>query len=221
MIRRSAAALLLALATCTLAACASRQQAEQRAAPPAPQRTVVEAVPIDARCRAVGRVARRDAQAAPLTIDPRRLGFPVAVTCEAPGHLATTEVLHPRPVPSVLAAAADRRPFSPMADLAPAAGAPADSAVPFRLTVPLRGALFETPAARNDFYEALRAARETRWAALLRQAETDCAAPETSRAGASATSLPEICRRAYLWLGEQRDADLRRLEIDRRRATFR
>lgn len=209
------------VALLVLAGCASREEAEQKPAPPAPQRTVVEAEPIDAQCRAIGRVGRRDAQPAPLTIDPRQLGFPVEVTCIAPGYFPTTEILHPRPLPNVMHAAAERHPFSAMADLQPAAGAPADSTVAFRITVPLRAMLFDTPGARDAFYEDLRRGRAARWEALRRQAETDCARPETSRAGASATTPPEICRRAYNWLSEQRDADLRRLEIDRRRATFR
>lgn len=217
MIRICSALTLIA----ALAACASPEVAEQKPAPPAPQRTIVEAVPSDARCRAVGRVGRRDMQRAPLTIDPRKLGFPVEVTCEASGYVSTTEILHPRPLPDVLTAAAQRKPFSPMADPEPAAGAPADSQVPFRLTVALRGALFETPEERNAFYEALRLARETRWTALQHRADADCSSPTTSRAGASATSPPEICRKAYGWLRELRDADLRKLEIDRRRATFR
>lgn len=212
----SVLALLLALS-----ACATRPAAERKPSPPAPQRTIVEAVPSDARCRAIGRVARRDMQLAPMTIDPRALGFPVEVTCEAPGYFATTEILHPRPLPDVLGAAVEHRPFSPMADLGPAAGAPPNSQVPFRLTVRLRGALFETLGARDAFYEALHQGRVARWTALQHQADADCSKPGTSRAGASTTSPPEICRRAYGWLRELRDADLQRLEIDRRRATFR
>ncbi len=211
---------LLVLLT-ALAACTAPQTAVQRPGPPAPQLTLVEAVPPDARCRAVGRVARRDMQAAPMSIDPRKLGFPVEITCEAPGYLTTTEVLHPRPLPDVLTTAQARQPFSPMADPAPAAGAPPTSQVPFRLIVPLRGALFETAADRAAFYEALLNDRMARWTALQHQAEADCSKPGTSRAGASSTSPPEVCRRAYGWLRELRDADLRTLEIDRRRATFR
>lgn len=204
-----------------LSACASPPVAEQKPAPPPPQLTIVEAVPTDARCRAVGQERRRDAQLAPLTIDPRRLGFPVEVTCEAPGYFPTTEILHPRPLPDLLTALADRRQVSPMADLEPAAGAPMDSVVPFRVTVILRARLFDTPTDRNAFYEGLRQARDARWTALQHRAAGDCARPQTSRAGASSTSPPEICRRAYNRLREQRDADLQRLEIDRRRASFR
>lgn len=204
-----------------LSACTSQQVAEQKPAPPAPQLTIVEAVPSDARCRAVGKDRRRDAQPAPLTVDPRLLGFPVEITCEAPGYFPTTETLHPRPIPDLLTALARREMISPMADPEPAAGAPADSAVHFRITVALRGRLFETAAARDAFYEALKLDRETRWTGLQHRADAECSDPRTPRAGASANSPPEFCRRAYSWLREQRDADLRRLEIDRRRATFR
>jgi hypothetical protein len=121
----------------------------------------------------------------------------------------------------MLTVAATRGQVSPMADPGPAAGAPATSEVPFRLTVPLRGALFETAAARTAFYEALRQDRLARWSALQQQADADCTRPTTSRAGSSSTSPPEICRRASNWLRELRDADLRKLEIDRRRTTFR
>ncbi|WP_028793605.1 MULTISPECIES: hypothetical protein [Thalassobaculum] len=217
MIRALTALALIAVLT----GCTSPRTTMQTGGPPAPQLTLVEAVPADARCRAVGRSGRRDMQPAPMSIDPRRLGFPVEVTCEAPGYLTTTEILHPRPLPDVLTAAQARRPFSPMADLAPAAGAPAGSQVPFRLIVPLRGGFFETATDRAAFYEALLDDRLKRWTALQHQAEADCSRPGTSRAGASSTSPPEVCRRAYAWLRDQRDADLRKLEIDRRRATFR
>lgn len=190
-------------------------------APPTPQLTLIEAVPAEARCRAVGRTARRDMQPAPMSIDPRKLGFPVEVTCEAPGYLTTTEMLYPRPLPDVLSTAQSQRPFSPMADRAPAAGAPATSEVPFRLIVPLRGALFATASDRAGFYEALIDDRLKRWTALQHQAEAECSGPGVSRSGASPTSPPEACRRAYNWLRDLRDTDLRKLEIDRRRATFR
>ena len=212
---------LLAPALLALAGCAVPQPTVERPAVPIPQLTIVEAVPADARCRAVGRNSRRDMQAAPMSIEPRKLGFPIEVTCEAPGYLTTTETLYPRPLPDVLSAARERQPISPMADLAPAAGAPATSEVPYRLIVPLRGALFATAADRTAFYQALAADRLTRWTALQHQAEADCSKPATSRAGASSTSPPEFCRRAYNWLRELRDTDLQKLEIDRRRATFR
>ena len=204
-----------------LAACAMPRPTVETATPPAPQLTVIEAVPADARCRAVGRKTRRDMQPAPMSIDPRKLGFPVEVTCEAPGYMPTVEVLYPRPLPDVLTAAQARRPISPMADLAPAAGAPATSEVPFRLIVPLRGGFFETAADRATFYGALLDDRLKRWSALQHQAEADCSKTSTPKAGASSTTPPEVCRRAYNWLRDQRDADLRKLEIERRRATFR
>jgi|GEM_PF-751149 len=211
---------LIAALLVAVSACAAQRQ-PVREGPPIPQRTIVETVPDGAKCRAVGRKARQDSLPAPLSIDPRALGFPVAVICEAEGYFPTTEILHPRPLPRVLEAAADRQPFSPMAARAAAPGADETSRVAGRLAVALRGTLFENPQARDAFYAALRERRDARWTALVREAERDCATPETSRAGASGNSPPEICRRAYRWLGEQRDADLRRLEIDRRRATFR
>ncbi|WPZ36416.1 hypothetical protein T8K17_09735 [Thalassobaculum sp. OXR-137] len=217
MIRSFPALALIA----ALAGCALPQSTAKPPAIPVPQLTIVEAVPPDARCRAVGRIGRRDMQAAPMSIEPRKLGFPVEVTCEAPGYLTTTETLYPRPLPDVLSTAKDRLPISPMADLAPAAGAPATSQVPYRLIVPLRGALFATAADRTAFYDALIGDRLARWTALQHQAEAECSNPAVSRAGSSSTSPPELCRRAYNWLRELRDVDLRKLEIDRRRATFR
>lgn len=214
-------ALILSALVAVLTGCAAPQTAVQTPGPPAPQLTLVESVPPDARCRAVGRTGRRDMQPAPMSIEPRKLGFPIEVTCEAPGYLTTTETLYPRPLPDLLTAAQERRPVSPMADPAPAAGASAGSEVPFRIIVPLRGGLFDTAAQRAAFYEALLNDRVARWTALQHQAEADCGRPATSRAGASSTSPPEVCRRAYGWLRELRDADLRKLEIDRRRATFR
>ncbi|MEQ8396758.1 hypothetical protein [Thalassobaculum sp.] len=222
MTRRFFPIALAALVAVSLSACSSKKNTtRQRPAEPAPQLTLIEAAPTDARCRAVGTDARRDSQPAPLSIDPRRLGFPVEVTCEAPGFFATTETLYPRLLPEVLRSLSARAPISPMADRAPAAGAPAESMVPFRITVALRARFFETPAAREAFYDALRRQRELRWTDLRQRAEAACLSPDTPQAGASATSPPEICRRAYAWLEEQRAADLRRLEIDRRRASFR
>lgn len=221
MIRALTALALISVLTGCTSPQTGAETGTQTGGPPAPQLTLVEAIPADARCRAVGRSGRRDMQRAPMSIDPRKLGFPVEVTCEAPGYLTTTETLHPRPQPDLLTTAQSRRPVSPMADRAPAAGAPADSEVPFRILVPLRGALFETASDRTGFYEALLDDRLKRWTALQHRAEYECAKPGTSQAGASSTSPPEICRRAYNWLRDQRDADLRKLEIDRRRATFR
>lgn len=220
MTRRLFPLALAALAAVSLSACGSNNTAPRRPAEPAPQLTLIEAMPTDARCRAVGTDGRRDAQPAPLSIDPRRLGFPVEITCEAPGFIATTETLHPRVLPDLLRSLSAQAPVSPMADRTPAAGAPADSAVPFRITVALRVGFFDTPAAREAFYDALRRQRELRWTDLRERAEAACLSPDTPRAGASATSPPEICRLAYAWLEEQRAADLRRLEIDRRRASF-
>lgn len=204
-----------------LAGCTVRPRTEPTPDQSIPQRTVIETVPDDARCRAIGRDGRRDGLRAPFSIDPRQLGFPVEVTCEAPGYFATTETLYPRPLPSVLEWTANRQSLSAMADIRPAAGAPDTASVPFRMILVLRGSLFDTPAARDAFYDQIYADRLARWSALLVRAESDCDLPDTPRAGASSTSPPEICRRAYDWLRQLRDADMNRLEIDRRRSTFR
>ena len=214
-------ALLLPVLLVTLAGCDMPRLPQPPASQTVPQLTLIEAVPHDARCRVVGRSGRRDMQAAPLSIDPRRLGFPIEVSCEAPGYLPTSEILHPRPKPDLLSVLAARRQISPMADNAPAAGAQESSEVPYRLLVPLRGAMFASADDRAAFYEALRQDRIARWTALHRRAETECGSRSTSRVGASSTTLPEVCRRAFAWFREIRDADLRQLEIDRRRASFR
>lgn len=201
------------------AGCAPAEKPEPE--PVLPERTLIEALPADARCRAIGSLDRRDAQLAPLTIDPQRLGFPVAITCEAPGHFATTELLHARPQPSLIEGLANGAQISAMADPEPAAGAQQTSLVSFRITVRLRQPLFDTQGARDAFYDAIKAERQARWAEIGRRAEIGCEAPEIPRAGASSTSPPEICRQAYRAIEVQRDADLRQVEIDRRRATFR
>ena len=188
---------------------------------PAPERTIIEAVPADARCRAIGSAARQDAQRAPLTIDPRQLGFPVAITCEAEGYFATSETLHPRPQPSLIEATAVGAQLSPAADHAPAAGAPGTSVVPFRITIRLRQSFFETRDDRNRFYDTLKVQRQVVWSEIMGRAQIGCEAPNIPRAGASSTSPPAICRAAYQQIDTQRSADLRQVEIDRRRATFR
>lgn len=208
------------LAVLVLAAC-SAQERRPPVSAPLVERTLIAADPPDARCRAEGVSEWRDAAPAPLTIPTLRLGLPVKVTCEAPGYFPVTEILHERPRPRLIDALVTGGKLSPMVDLDPAPGAGPESRVPARMLVRLRLAAFEVPAPREVFYDRLKNERLGRWQALQARAEEECQDKSVSRLGASAVSLPALCAQAYRAIADQRDADLRALEIDRRRATIR
>lgn len=214
MMHRLLAVLSVAL---PLAGCA-----DLAAPPPAPVTvlTLVTADPEDARCRAVGTRGRRDAGPAPLSLELAPLGMPVAVTCEREGFQPTTEIIHPRPQPSLLRALNANAAVSPMVDDAPAAGARADTPIPAAVTVRLRPLLFTTPAARDSYYARLREERQARWQALAERVDRECRDGSVSRFGESPLSPPIACRTALEALARQRTADLRALEIDRRRSSF-
>ena len=202
-----------------LAACAQ----ERRSAVPAPlvERTLIATDPVDAKCRAEGTHNWRDAAPAPLTIPTLRLGLPVAVTCEAPGYFPTTEILYERPRDRLIDTLVAGGKLSPMVDLAPAPGAGPDSRVPARMLVRLRLITFVDLPPREAFYNHLKTERIARWQALLARAEQECRDKSTSQFGGSTFSQPVVCAQAYRAIADQRDADLRTLEIDRRRTIIR
>ncbi|NQW09054.1 MAG: hypothetical protein HQ481_04125 [Alphaproteobacteria bacterium] len=208
------------VAVLLLAACAEKHKAPVAA--PLVERTLIATdPPVNAKCRVKGVHGWRDAAPAPLTIPTLRLGLPIVVTCEAPGHLPTTEILYQRPLPRMIDALLAGTKLSPMVDLVPAPGAGPDSRVPARMLVRLRRIAFEAPAPREAFYDRLKTERVARWQGLLAGAELECRVEPISQFGISAVSLPTLCAQAYRAIADQRDADLRALEIDRRRATIR
>lgn len=209
MIRHPLPALLLACAT--LAGCAS--------APPVVPRTMVTTDPADSRCRAAGSGERQELRPAPLDLETLALGLPVTVTCERDGFHAAVETLYPRPTPSLASAVAAGTRLSPMAADDPPLGVPPGSPVPATLLVRLRPMLFTSPGARDRYYDRLRVERDARWAGFLDRIDGECA----TRAGASPTATgptPGACKAARDGVARQRAEDLRRLELDRRRATF-
>ena len=213
MIRRLVPSLVIAAA---LAACAGLTQPTP---PPVIPRTTVTADPADARCRVIGAVARQDARPTPLTIDTLAFGLPVTVTCERVGFQPTSETLHPRPLPTLVATLTAGRLLAPMAEPSPPFGVPPGSPGASALTLRLRPALVSPPPAHDRFFERLRAEREERWRMIADRLEGECA----RRTGAPATvpgPTPAACRAARDALAQQRADDLRGLEIDRRRATF-
>lgn len=211
MIRRLLTPILIASA---VSACG---EMIRPSAPPVIPRTTVSTDPPDARCRLANTTTREDLQPAPFSIETLAVGLPVTVTCERPGFQPTTEVLRARPVPRLAAALADGAVLSPMASDDPPPGVPADSPAPATLTVSLRPALFSTPTARDRYYNRLRAERQARWDGFAARLDAECVVP----AGRSPTSGVATCKAARSALVQQRDTDLRLLEIDRRRSTFR
>lgn len=210
MIRCRSSALLL-LACAALAACTS--------APPVVPRTAITTDPPDARCRLAGTKQRQALQPAPLDADALALGLPVTVTCEREGFHPAVETIHPLPAPPLASAVAAGARLSPLAAETPAPGVAPDSPVPATLTVRLRPLLFTSPGARDRYYERLRAERDARWTRFAEQVERECAA----RAGQPPSApgpTPQACRTARDSVAQQRADDLRRLELDRRRATF-
>lgn len=187
--------------------------------PPVIALTTISADPADARCRAVGTKSRQDARPVPFTIDTLALGLPVAVTCERAAFQTTTEMLYARPKPPLAAALAAGILLSPMANDAPPLGVPPDSPVPATLTVSLRPALFSTPTARDRYYGRLRNERLSRWETFAQRVDAECAAHAGLPPAASSPG-PIACKAARNALTQQRDTDLRRLEIDRRQSTF-
>lgn len=209
MIRHPLSVLLLACAA--LAGCAS--------APPVVPRTTVTTDPADARCRLAGSAERQDLRPAPLEVETLGFGLPLTVSCERDGFHTAVEVLYPLPTPSLASAVAAGAKLSPMAADGPPPGVPAGSPVPATLLVRLRPLLFTSPTARDRYYDRLRAERDARWAGFLERVEGECA----TQAGAPPTATgptPGACKAARESLARQRADDLRRLELDRRRATF-
>jgi hypothetical protein len=205
--------LLLILLASTVTACADLVRPS---APPVIPRTTVSADPPDARCRLANTTTREDLQPTPFSIETLAVGLPVTITCERPGFQATAEVLRARPVPRLAAALADGAVLSPMASDEPPPGVRADSPVPATLTVSLRPALFSTPTARDRYYQRLRGERQARWDGFAARLEAEC----TAQPGLAPTSGTADCKAARSALAQQRDGDLRLLEIARRRSTF-
>ena len=188
--------------------------------PPVIPRTTIESDQNEVRCRAVGKSARRDAQPVPYSIETLALGLPVTVTCEREGFQPSTETIEPLPrLPLVRALAGGTR-LSPMTDTVPPPLVPADSPVPAGVMVPMRPLLFTSPGARDRYFARLRQQREERWQAFAERLETECGPLFVPPLG---TEKPDAdtCRAAREVLAHQRADDLRRLEVERRRATFR
>lgn len=202
---------VLLLTCAALAACSS--------APPVPPRTTITTDPADARCRLAGTRQGLALQPSPIEADALALGLPVTVTCERDGFHPAVEMIHPLPAAPLASAVAAGARLSPLAAEAPAPGVAPDSPVPATLTVRLRPLLFTSPGARDRYYERLRAERDARWARFAEQVERECAARAGQPPSVPGPS-PQACRAARDSLAQQRADDLRRLELDRRRATF-
>lgn len=189
-------------------------------------RTLVQTVPEDARCRAIGETARVDARRAPLSIAPLDLGFPIRVTCEKQGYFPTSAVLRPLPRHSLPQWLADGGGVSAMTDLTPAVRAAPDAPptldtrVPAGVTIALHPMFFETPEDRATYYDRLKRELSGRWADLESRLDAECATldPGTLR---PKETVAEICRKARQRFDQLRSAELRVIEIDRRRAGFR
>lgn len=188
--------------------------------PPPPARTEVTADPADARCRVAGTAMRQDARPVPFDIDTLAFGMPVTVTCERAGFQQTAETIHPIAKPSLRVALAAGEPVSPMTARFPPPGRiPAGSPVPASVIVRLRPLLFTSPGARDRFYDRLRDERLTRWQVIADEVEAECAA-RAGKAPDVPGPTPAACKAARDAIAKQRGDDMKRLEIDRRRATF-
>jgi len=155
----------------------------------------------------------------PLELETLSLGLPATVSCEREGFHAAVETLQPLPGTSFVSTVAGGASLSSMSADAPPPGVDAGSPVPASLLVRLRPLLFTSPGARERYYERLRAERDARWTGFMDRIDGECAA----RAGASPLATgptPAACKAARDQVARQRADDLRRLELDRRRATF-
>lgn len=89
---------------------------------------------------------------------------------------------------------------------------------PREVKVTLRRDVFES-ASERDAYYAKQLTRITEdWANLLERAKAECAAGAVSQAGGSAVSKPTACRDGLRRLTDLRNAELRRVEQQRRRS---
>jgi hypothetical protein len=187
--------------------------------PPVIPQTTINADQNEVRCRAVGKTARRDARPVPYSIETLALGLPVVVTCEREGFQPSIETIEPLPKPPLATALAGGARLAPMADTVPPPLVPADSPVPAGITVPMRPLLFTSPGARDRYFERLRQQREERWRAFAERLDTECG-PYFAPPLGTAKPDADTCRAAREVLAQQRADDLRRLEVERRRATF-
>jgi len=205
---------LLVLSLLAFAGCAAPPGADgsPEAASPAEPPVTVTTDPAGARCRATGARQAMPGQAAPFTLDPGLLGYPVEVICSAAGHLDRTEMVT-RPIRDPITRGIARGDLvAVMVSYQPRRGE-------MLVTLPL--AEFQDAAARDTFYGERHRVRAERWQFYDTWIRQECDTPAVSQAGRTAYSLPLICRQALNRLQQQREADLRNLEIERRRAAIR
>ena len=89
------------------------------------------------------------------------------------------------------------------------------------MTVFMRPRLFETLEQRNTFYAIMSARRAGQWQFYEDLVRAECDNDAAEQRSGSAEGPPIDCRKALDWLDQQRAADLRSVEIDRRRAGIR
>lgn len=89
---------------------------------------------------------------------------------------------------------------------------------PRQIKVILRRDVFESAAERDSYYAEQLSRITEDWATLLSRAETECASGIVSQAGRSAVAKPTACQEGLHRLTGLRNAELQRVEQQRRRS---
>jgi hypothetical protein len=203
-----------------LAACAQGPVIDPLPVTSAPQpTTLVEVTPETARCRVEGSKQSRTAKQVPLVFQPRQLGYPIRVICNAPNYYEATALIQ-QPLAVQKPQNADADLTNKLAQGAVLTILASDQYGPTQMTVLMYRSQFPYAAERDAFYAEIRAQHDRFWMDLRARVTRACETGEVSSSGGSSVTLPTVCRAALSNLDQQRADNLRSIEIQRRRATF-
>ena len=180
--------------------------------------TLISSDPDALRCNVTGKAGAAMTITTPRLVPLYRFKRPATIRCFAQGYWTEQVTVLPGTKQPLLIRALEGEMITPANASVRGKLLGRGGDFPREVKVTLRRDVFESATDRNTYYaEQLNRITED-WATLLGRAEAECASGAVSQAGASAVAKPTICRNGLHRLIGLRSAELRRIELQRRRS---
>jgi len=180
--------------------------------------SLITSDPDTLRCNVTGKAGKAMTITTPRLVPLYRFKRPATIRCFAQGYWTEQVTVLPGSKQPLLIRALDDEIITPANASVRGKLLGRGGDFPREVKVTLRRDVFESASERDTYYATQLDRIAEDWADLLARAETECAAGAVSRAGGSAVAKPTACRDGLRRLIGLRNAELRRVEQQRRRS---
>jgi len=170
------------------------------------------------RCNVTGKAGAAMTVTTPRLVPLHRFKRPATIRCFSQGYWTEQVTILPGSKQPLLIRALEGEVITPANASVRGKFLGRGGEYPREVKVTLRRDVFESANARDTYYAGQLDRIAEDWADLLARAETECAAGVVSQAGGSAVAKPTACRDGLRRLVGLRNAELRRVEQQRRRS---